>query len=162
MLIAIVADTHLGARRSQLPEACLERLAAADLLLHAGDVSTASALAELEALGTPIAAVYGNVDCAELRAALPDRRLVEAGGVRIGLIHDSGPAVGRIDRLQRLFPEADAVVFGHSHAPLHESRRGFQIFNPGSPTQRRRAPAHTMGVADAHDGSISFELVRLD
>lgn len=134
----------------------------AELVLHAGDISTPEALAELEALGRPVYSVYGNVDVAELRARLPARRVVEAGGRRIGMIHDAGPARGRLERLRRAFPDADAVVFGHSHIPLHEEAPGgFAIFNPGSPTQRRRQPHHTMGLATAGPEGVAFELVRL-
>jgi hypothetical protein len=81
--------------------------------------------------------------------------------VRIGLVHDAGAARGRLERLRRRFPAADAVVFGHSHIPLHEEAEGFQIFNPGSPTDRRRAPRHTMGLAQISEGAVSFELVDL-
>ena len=77
------------------------------------------------------------------------------------MIHDAGPATGRLARLRRRFPDADAVVFGHTHLPLHETAGGFAIFNPGSPTERRRAPRHSMGMATAADGAVAFELVLL-
>src|SRR4051794_26224597 len=118
-------------------------------------------LAELERLGT-VHAVRGNVDSAELQARLPLTRTVDAAGARIAMIHDAGPAAGRLDRMRRRFPEAHAVVFGHSHIPLHEERDGFQIFNPGSPTERRRSPQHTMGVATVTGGRIVFELLTLE
>ncbi len=86
---------------------------------------------------------------------------MEAGGARIAVIHDAGPRRGRLARLRREFGEADAVVFGHSHLPLHESEAGFQIFNPGSPTERRRAPGHTMGIAVADGGEVRFRLVEV-
>ena len=164
MELAIISDTHLprGARR--IPDACLERLRAADAILHAGDLVTAAVLAELEALGPPVHAVHGNVDEPELRMRLPRVRVIEAKGARIVMTHDGGPADGRLRRLRRRFAEmrADAVVFGHSHIPLHEAEAGFQIFNPGSPTERRRAPTHTMGIAHAEDGRVAFELIHLD
>jgi uncharacterized protein len=163
MLIAAIADTHLprGARR--LPDACLERIAAADLLLHAGDFVTVEVLRELEAIGPPVVGVHGNVDSAELRRLLPAERVVNIGGARIALVHDAGPRRGRLERLRRRFGErADAVVFGHSHLPLHEvAGDGFQIFNPGSPTERRRAPVHTMGLARIERGRVAFELLQL-
>ena len=105
----------------------------------------------------------GNVDEAALAALLPAERTVEAGGARIAMVHDAGPAGGRLDRLRKRFSDADAVVFGHSHIPLHErAPDGFQIFNPGSPTDRRRQPRHTMGCArvGARAG-LSFELIDL-
>jgi putative phosphoesterase len=144
-----------------LPEACLARLRAADAILHAGDLVAIEVLELLESLGPPVHAVHGNVDELEVRLRLPAVRLVQAGGARIVMTHDGGPAAGRLARMQRRFPDADAVVFGHSHLPLHERRGGFQIFNPGSPTERRRAPAHTMGLARTRDGRLEFELIEL-
>jgi putative phosphoesterase len=162
VLIAVISDTHLprGARR--IPDACVERLAAADLILHAGDFAAAEVLDFLEEIGPPVAGVTGNVDSEALRRRLPIERVVDAGGARIGMVHDAGTAVGRLERMRRRFPDADAVVFGHSHIPLHEERDGFQIFNPGSPTDRRRQPRHTMGVARVESGRLAFELVPLD
>jgi putative phosphoesterase len=163
MLIAVISDTHLprGARR--LPEACVERIAGAELLLHAGDFSTLEVLRELEAIGPPLLGVHGNVDSAELRRMLPAERVLEAGGARIAMVHDAGPRTGRLERMRRrLGQRADAVVFGHSHTPLHEQAQdGFQIFNPGSPTERRRAPRHTMGLIRVEHGSLTYELVDL-
>ncbi|MDP9294603.1 MAG: metallophosphatase family protein [Actinomycetota bacterium] len=145
-----------------MPEACVRRLRAADAILHAGDLMALSVLRELEALGPPVHAVHGNVDDADLRALLPEARVVEAAGAWIAMLHDAGPAAGRLERLRRRFPGADAAVFGHSHMPLHEhGREGFQIFNPGSPTERRRAPRHTMGLAVVEDGRPRFELIAL-
>ena len=162
--LAIIADTHLPRGARELPEACVARLRAADLILHAGDLSTLEVLARLEALGPPVAAVRGNVDDEQVGARLPVQRVVEAAGARIAMVHDAGPAAGRLARLARRFPEAGAVVFGHSHVPLHErdAATGFQIFNPGSPTERRKAPAHTMGLARVEDGTVAFELVVVD
>ena len=163
MLIAVISDTHLprGARR--LPAACVQRIAAADLLLHAGDFSTLEVLRELEAIGPPVAGVHGNVDSAELRRLLPEERIVDAGGARIAMLHDAGPRSRRLERMRRRFGDrADVVVFGHSHLPLHEQAPdGFQIFNPGSPTERRRAPTHTMGLIHVADDLARCELVHL-
>jgi uncharacterized protein len=162
MLLAIIADTHLPRGPRTLPPACVQRLRAADLILHAGDFVTRPVFDELAALGPPVAAVHGNVDDAQLRVLLPAQRVVEAGDCRIGMLHDAGPARGRLDRMRRRFPGCAAVVFGHSHIPLLErAPDGFQIFNPGSPTDRRRQPVHTMGAATAQDGRVRFELVEL-
>jgi putative phosphoesterase len=162
MRLAIISDTHLPRGSRALPEACVARLRAADAILHAGDLMEAPVLAALEALGPPVHAVRGNVDSPELQARLPATRIVEAGGARIAMIHDAGPRTGRLARMRRRFPGADAVVFGHSHLPLLEEAGGFAIFNPGSPTERRRAPVHTMGLATVEAGSVRFELVALD
>lgn len=163
MVIAVISDTHMPRGGRRLPDTCVERIAAADLVLHAGDLMTVEVLRELEAIGPPVAAVHGNMDTAELRRLLPADRVVEAGGARIAMVHDAGPRGGRLDRMRRRFSDrADAVVFGHSHIPLHErAPDGFHIFNPGSPTERRRAPAHTMGMARADGGTLEFELVEL-
>ena len=162
MRLGIVSDTHLPRGHRALPDACVERLAASDAILHAGDLIEVSVLEELEAIGPPVHAIRGNVDSSELQARLPLVRTVQAAGAAIAMIHDSGPADGRLNRLRRRFPEADAVVFGHSHMPLHEERDGFAIFNPGSPTERRRAPHHTMGIATVENARLTFELVVLD
>ena len=158
MLIAVIADTHLPRGSRRLPDASVARIAAADLLIHAGDFSSLAAVRALEAIGPSLVGVHGNVDSAEVRRLLPEERVVEAGGARIALVHDAGPARGRLARMRRRFGQrADAVVFGHSHMPLHESAEdGFQIFNPGSPTERRRAPSRTMGLARVESGRVRF------
>jgi putative phosphoesterase len=163
VLLAVISDTHLPRGARALPEACIERLRAADLILHAGDFVTSEVLADLRAVGPPVEAVHGNVDELQVRRMLPSARLVTASGARIAMVHDGGPAAGRLARMRRRFPDVDAVVFGHSHVPLHDrdETSGFQIFNPGSPTDRRRAPTHTMGQARVEDGELAFELVDL-
>ena len=160
MIVAVIADTHLprGARR--LP---VDHLQHADAILHAGDFMELSVLHELQALGKPVHAVRGNVDSHELIVRLPLQRTVRFGDVQIGMVHDAGPAKGRLERMRRRFPDADAVVFGHSHIPLHErDAGGFQIFNPGSPTERRRQPRHTLGLAHIDGRTLTFELIALD
>jgi putative phosphoesterase len=162
VVLAVIADTHMPRGPRRIPEACLERLEAAEAILHAGDFLELEVLEAIQALGPPVYAVRGNGDSSQLQARLPLMRTVKAGGATIGMVHDAGPATGRLNRMRRRFPDADAVVFGHSHIPLHEtSDDGFQIFNPGSPTERRRQPHHTMGTATIKDGKISFDLTVL-
>jgi hypothetical protein len=161
VLIAIVADTHLPRGRRRLGEACLRQLRDAELILHAGDLVAQSALDELSALGPPVLAVHGNVDEPALVARLPAQLEIEVGNVKLAMTHDAGPARGRMTRMRKQFASADAVIFGHSHIPLHEAVDGFQIFNPGSPTDRRRQHEHTMGVARIAHGEIEFELIAL-
>jgi putative phosphoesterase len=162
VVIAVISDTHLprGARR--IPDGCIERMTAADLILHAGDFVSIETLEELEAIGPPLAGVHGNIDSADVRRRLPAERTVDAGGVQIGMVHDAGPSRGRIERMRGRFPDAAAVVYGHSHIPLREESDGFQLFNPGSPTDRRRQPRHTMGLARVTEGRVEFELIALD
>ncbi|MEA2212134.1 MAG: uncharacterized protein QOF83_2082 [Solirubrobacteraceae bacterium] len=162
MEIAIIADTHMPRGPRRLPEACMDRLRSADLIVHAGDLMALSVLRELESYG-PVVAVHGNVDDPEVRVALPSLAVVPLGRWRIYVIHDAGPSPRRLARLRSRFPQADAVVFGHSHIPLREhDADGFQIFNPGSPTERRRAPHHTMGMARPGKSGLQFELIELD
>ena len=163
MRIAVISDTHLPRGRRVLPERCAAELRAADLILHAGDIATVAVLAEIEAIGPPVRAVLGNVDEPALAArGVPEEIVVEAEGARIAMVHNAGPATGRLERLRLRYPDADAVVFGHSHIPLHESADGLQIFNPGSPTDRRRQPRHTMGVAEAAQGAVAFRHLVVD
>lgn len=164
MLIAIIADTHLPRGSRRLPSGCVERLRSAELVLHAGDVCTAGALAQMIALGSPLVAVHGNVDEPALAKRLPaELELEVSGGLRLAMTHDAGPARGRLPRMRKRFPRADAVVFGHSHIPLLEADdEGFQIFNPGSPTDRRRQAHHTMGLARVDEGKLAFEHVQLE
>jgi putative phosphoesterase len=162
LLIAVVADTHMPRGRRALPARVIETMSSADLIIHAGDIMTAEVLSEIQALGPPVVAVHGNMDSEELRRRLPAERLVAVKDASIGIVHDAGTASGRFDRLRRRFPEADAVVFGHSHLPLHEQKGSFQIFNPGSPTERRRAPLCSLGIARLRRGRLTFEHVWLD
>jgi uncharacterized protein len=161
VLVAVISDTHLPRGGRRLPEACLQHVRRADLILHLGDFSTLAVLEELEALGPPLQAVSGNADEPALRARLPTELVVEADGARIGLVHIPGPAVGRADRLVRRFPGCDAVLFGHTHLPQVERHENVWVLNPGSPTERRRGPFHSMLLLEVNRGAVSPELVRL-
>ena len=147
MRLAIISDTHMPRGNRALPAACLAELRGADAILHAGDFMRVEVLRMLEALGPPVHGIHGNVDDDALRAhAARPRGWCEAAGARIAMIHDAGPRTGRLARMRARFKDADAVVFGHSHLPLHETGAdGFQIFNPGSPTERRRRPRTRWG-----------------
>jgi uncharacterized protein len=161
LILALVGDTHLPRGRRRLPAECVERIAGADLVIHTGDFSTVAAYEEIAAIGPELVAVHGNVDEPALRERLPEHTEVEVAGARIGVIHDAGQRRGRLARMRRAFPEADAVIFGHSHMPLLESDSGFQIFNPGSPTERRRAPNRSMGEAIVAEGRIELRHLAL-
>jgi putative phosphoesterase len=161
VLVAAIADTHLprGARR--LPDACRELLAGADLILHAGDISTRATLDELRAIGPPVHAVHGNADEPALRELLPRQLVVEAAGARIGMVHIPGPAARREERLLARFPNCAAVVFGHTHLPVIERHGSTWLLNPGSPTERRRGPFHSLLLLEVEAGEVLPELVRL-
>ena len=158
----MISDTHMPRGSRKLPDACVERLAAAEAILHAGDFMELEVLHSCTNSARRCTRCAGNVDSAQLITRLPLMRTVQFEDVRIGMVHDAGPSSGRLARMRRRFPGTQAVVFGHSHTPLHEEQDGFQIFNPGSPTERRRAPRHTMGIATIAGDRLTFELIALD
>lgn len=156
--VAVISDTHMprGARR--LPAECLRRLEDAELILHAGDFVGVSVLEELQAFA-PVEAVRGNMDEPALAAALPERHVAEVEGARIGMVHVAGPTAGRRERLVARFPGCAAVVYGHTHLPEVSRQGGVWLLNPGSPTERRGAPAHSMIELEVESGQIRPELV---
>jgi putative phosphoesterase len=159
--VVVLADTHIrrsGKRR--LPDAVFAHLEAADLILHAGDILVGEVLDQLRGFA-PVHAVLGNND-AELAGVLPETVSLDLDGVRVGMIHDSGPATGRAGRMRRRFPDADVVVFGHSHIPWHHSGvDGQLLFNPGSPTERRAQPHHTLGTLDLDGGGLASAAIHI-
>lgn len=161
MLVAVIADTHMPRGGRRLPDACIDRLRAAELILHAGDVVAAPVFEQLAALGPPVRAVHGNMDDATLLARLPETLVVDVGGLEIGMTHDPGPRAGREERLAGRFPGCAAVVYGHTHEPQVSRAGEVWILNPGSPTERRRAPSHTMLVLDVVDGRLTPRLIPL-
>jgi putative phosphoesterase len=138
----------------------VQRLESAELILHAGDFVAASVLEALRELA-PVEAVAGNMDEAELLAVLPERRVVEVAGVSIGMLHVPGPGAGRAERLIGAFPDCDAVVYGHTHVPEVARAGDVWLLNPGSPTERRSSPAHSMLMLEIDSGEIRPELVTL-
>jgi putative phosphoesterase len=136
-------------------------LSGADLILHGGDFTSAAFADELRALGPPVEAVYGNMDEAVLRDTLPRERVVDVAGKRIGMVHIPGPRAGREARLAGRFPNCDAVVYGHTHVPQVERLEQLWILNPGSPTERRTAPLHSMLLLTIRGTRLTPELVTL-
>ena len=154
MRIVVLSDTHAPRRWKSCPPAVAAQLRGADLILHAGDVCTAAVLDEL-AQYAPVTAVVGNNDGPDVAAwGAADTAAINVDGLPIAMIHDSGQAAGRLPRLRARFPEAGLVVFGHSHIPLDAADGGLRIFNPGSPTDRRRQPHGTLGVLSVADGAL--------
>lgn len=162
MLIGVISDTHMPARAGSLPADCAAILAGCDAIVHAGDHADAASLVRLRAIGPPVVAVHGNVDGEDLRRALPESAALDAGGVRIAVVHDAGRRDGRYARIRRRFPTARVVVFGHSHIPLVEHRPGgMTLVNPGSPTDKRSQPHHTMALIHVEDGAVRAEIVTV-
>lgn len=163
MRVVVLSDTHIRRRSSRrLPDGVYAALEGADAVLHAGDIVVADVLHELSGFA-PAHAVLGNNDEAELAAVLPETRVLDLEGVRIGMVHDSGPTAGRTGRMRRLFPDADIVVYGHSHVPFDgPGLEGQWLFNPGSPTERRSQPHHTFGLLDLEGGRVrSHQIVAV-
>lgn len=161
--MSIISDTHLPHHGRRLSDEIVARLRRADAIVHGGDITDREALDELRAVGPPVHAVLGNNDDA-LQGLLPERLTVRFGSVRVGVVHDAGARAGRLERMRRRFPGHDAVIFGHSHVPLHErADDGFQIFNPGSATDHRgRWPVHTMGELRVVGDDARFALIDLE
>ena len=162
MRAVVLADTHLrpGSRR-RLPGRVLEELQRADVVLHAGDILTGDVL-ELLAGYAPVHAVLGNND-RDLVGLLPERLELHLEGLVVGMVHDSGPRRGRERRLRRAFPQADLVVFGHSHIPWNAAGvDGQWLLNPGSPTDKRSQPHPTLATVEVSGGRIlAAEIVEL-
>lgn len=160
VIIAVTADTHLrGDVAGALAAGASALLAEADVILHAGDITTEAVLEELRAFA-PVHAVLGNNDT-ELAGLLPGSRELVLEGLRIAMVHDSGPSAGRAGRMKRHFPDADLVVYGHSHVPTDLVGIGNQVlFNPGSPTQRRQQPFATIGRLHVESGRLVGREIR--
>lgn len=154
MRVVALADTHAPRRWKSCPPAVAAHLRGAGLILHAGDVCTATVLDELAAYA-PVRAVLGNNDGPDVAGwGAPGTLELEIAGLPVAMVHDAGPAAGRAARLRRRFPAARLVIFGHSHIPLDHTGDGQRIFNPGSPTDRRRQPHGTIGLLDIADGQL--------
>ena len=156
--VGVVSDTHIPHAARALPAALLKALEGVDAILHAGDIACLSALRALEQLA-PTYAVAGNCDPPEVRSLLPDKRVVEIGGRRIGLVHGRGGVIGSAERARAVFhgEALDAVVYGHTHQPWEEWRGSLLCFNPGSPTSLRFTDVPTYGIltiSDALEGAI--------
>ena len=164
MKLVVLADTHIvPGRKRRLPDAVYETLDGADAILHAGDIVTADLVHELGGFA-PVHAVLGNNDDGELAGMLPETLEVEIEGVRIGMIHDSGASGGRPRRMRKRFPDCDVVVYGHSHIPFCDQGVGGQLlFNPGSPTDKRRQPYATYGILEIAGGRVRrAEIIPLE
>jgi uncharacterized protein len=153
-MAVVLADTHAPRRWRRCPADVARYLRTADVILHAGDVCISSVLDELSDYA-PVWVVRGNNDGPDVAAwGAPETLELQLEGLAVAMMHDSGSAAGRCARLRRRFPAAQLVVFGHSHIPLDQEADGLRIFNPGSPTDRRRQPLGTFGLLHIDDGTL--------
>ncbi|NUL45279.1 metallophosphoesterase [Cellulosimicrobium funkei] len=167
--LLLLADTHVPTRARALPAQVWRAVEEADVVFHAGDWQVPELLDALEARARRLVGVWGNNDGEELRRRLPETARVEIGGVRFAMMHETGPARGRERRMAAAFPDADVLVFGHSHIPWDTvagegtANPGLRLLNPGSPTDRRRQPECTLMTALVREGQLSeVRLVPVD
>jgi uncharacterized protein len=156
--VVVLADTHTRGRSRSLPPGAWPYVETADFLLHAGDVCDPSLLDELSAFA-PLVTVLGNCDALDVKDKGASEVVeIELEGIKLAMVHDTGQARGRRERLRRRFPEARVVVFGHSHLPVNDDEDGFLLFNPGSPTWPRKAPWPSMGILWLEAGRVEGEI----
>ncbi|MEU7927889.1 metallophosphoesterase [Micromonospora sp. NPDC049107] len=156
MRLVLTADTHLPKRARDLPEQLWTAVEAADVVLHAGDWVDESLLDAMTARARRLVAVYGNNDGPALRARLPEVARVDLDGLRVAVVHETGPRTGREQRCAARFPDVDLLVFGHSHIPWDTvAPNGLRLLNPGSPTDRRSQPHATYIEAETTRGSLT-------
>ena len=156
MRLLLIADTHVPKRARDLPARVWDEVAAADVVIHAGDWVEPALLDTLEARATRLIACWGNNDGAELRERLPERADVMLEGVRFTVTHETGASGGRDARMAKLYPDTDVLVFGHSHIPWDTTAKtGLRLLNPGSPTDRRRQEFCTYMTATVRDAALT-------
>ena len=156
MQLLLISDTHVPSRARDLPAAVWRAAEQADVVVHAGDWVDLATLDALSARSRRVVGVAGNNDDPELHARLPEIAHVRLEGLRLSVIHDSGPASGRAQRMAAAFPKTDVLVFGHSHIPWDTTTlSGLRLLNPDSPTDRRRQPYCTFMTATVADAQLS-------
>lgn len=171
MKILVLSDTHIPQAAEELPHKIYDELKSADLLLHAGDITSLIFLKNLQKLAKEMKAVYGNMDCPSLRKILPKKEVIKVNGFTVGLIHGWGAPSGLIDLAEKEFStgggsafgrqkKPDIIIFGHSHQPLCLNKNGILFFNPGSPTDKVFSEVNSYGLILIND-SIDAKIVTL-
>ena len=160
--LLVLADTHIPRRAARLPDVVLAALDESDGVIHAGDWVDEPTLELLLGRTPLLIGVAGNNDGAALHARLPEVAMETIEGVRLAVVHETGAATGRERRMDARFPDADVLVFGHSHIPWGSTTpAGLRLLNPGSPTDRRRQPRCTYGMLDLDSGSAVWTLLAV-
>lgn len=158
MKIVVISDTHIPSKSKKLPPKLVEELNVCDLIIHAGDFVEESVLKELERYA-PVKAVVGNVDSEKLKQNLPAKLELNLGGFKIGVVHGHNLRGHIMDKLGYVFPDADLIIFGHTHRPINKIINGQIFFNPGSPTDRRLQPFHSFGIIELND-KINSKIIK--
>ena len=161
--LLLLADTHIPARARRLPDAVLEAVDSADIVVHAGDWVDVATLELIETRSARFHGVYGNNDGAELRERLPEVARLVVDGLRFAVVHETGPACRREERMDEAFPDTDVLVFGHSHIPWDTvTPGGMRLLNPGSPTDRRRQPVCTMMRVEVVSSTLEATIIPVE
>ena len=161
--IVVLSDTHIPERAKDLPERIYGDLKSADIVLHAGDVTSLEFFKKLQKNSAfKVKAVQGNMDEPDLRKILPRKQLIKIDKFSIGLIHGWGSPFGLIEQVEGEFLEEkpDVIVFGHSHRPLNVHKEGILFFNPGSPTDKIFSSANSYGIITIDD-EIHAKIIKV-
>lgn len=163
MRIGIIADTHIPDRAECLPEKILEDFKKVSLILHAGDLIELKVLEDLHRVCPRVVAVYGNMDPQEVRKSLPEKEIIEINNKKIGLIHGWGPPNKLVDLVTKIFENdrVEVIIFGHSHYPINETKKGVLFFNPGSPTDKIFSPFNSYGILEIVNNKIESKIIKL-
>lgn len=160
MLIGVLSDTHIPKVVKSMPDNVLELFIGVDLIIHAGDIVEMSVIDQLHKLA-PVEAVAGNMDSSDVKKVLPEKKIIEAGGFRIGVTHSGGAGGTAHLRAMDAFygQQVDCIVFGHSHTAFNREYNGILLFNPGSATDRRFSLRCSIGfleISDKITGRIKY------
>lgn len=163
MRIGVISDTHIPERAKEIPKKIMDDFKNADLILHAGDITDEKVLDTLRGICKNVRAVWGNMDPAELRKKLPEKDIIAAGGINIGLAHGSGNPLKLIDLLEEVFKgeRLDIIVFGHAHYPVNKKINNTLYFNPGSATDKIFSPFNSYGILEIEDKEIKADIIRI-
>ena len=162
MKIIVLSDTHIPARAKDIPEEVYAQIKGADLLIHAGDITSLEFFKKLSKLKKEIKAVQGNMDEPALKDILPAKQLIKIAGFSIGIIHGWGSPFGLIEAAEKEFQKEkpNMIIFGHSHKPFNEHRGKTLFFNPGSPTDKIFSPINSYGIITIN-GKIEAKIVNV-
>ncbi|MFA5156256.1 MAG: metallophosphoesterase [Candidatus Omnitrophota bacterium] len=160
--IGVISDTHISNKQDELPAKIIAAFKAVDMIIHCGDILDLGVLDKLRQLCPDVRAVAGNMDSAETKEILPEKEIITVGKYKIGVAHGYGHPAGLAGAMEKIFKAdaVDAIVFGHSHTPLNERRKGILFFNPGSPTDKVFAPFNSYGILEIND-RIKGKIIKI-